>query len=344
MSATPLPMPDADLERARLHATLRYAVGVSVPFVFCEFMQWTPTFLGAVLASAVIANLPMRPPLKLGLVLILSMAIAALYAALLTSLLRFSPGVMFGLIALSMFAAFHGMLTGRAKLPMLLITLCLATLPVIVMAQPAAAGLVSRTMLSGIVIAVLATWLAWALWPRMLPPAAPPPGGAAGRPNANAVALMGTAAVLPQMLACLLFGVTDALPMLVASVLIVTNFDEALGRKKAMNLVLANFAGGVFAIPLHAVFLTTPTLPFFALLLFVSLLGFGRWIAAGGPDKATAMTACNAMMIIFGSAVAAGPGSMSLWLTRMSLFTLAGLFAVGMMSLVFAYPRLFGAR
>jgi hypothetical protein len=336
-------MADTDLERARLHATLRYAVGVSVPYVFCEFMQWTPTFLGAVLASAVIANLPMRPPLKLGLVLILSMAIAALYAALLTSLLRFSPGVMFGVIALSMFLAFHGMLTGRAKLPMMLITLCLATIPVIVMVQPAAAGPVSRTMLFGIVIAILATWLAWALFPRMMPPAAPPPGG--GLPsNANAIALMGTAAVLPQMLACLMFGVTEALPMLVASVMIVTNFDQALGRKKAMNLILANFAGGVFAIPLHAVLLTTPTLPFLALLLFAALLGFGRWIAAGGPDKATAMTACNAMMIIFGSANAAGPGSMSLWLTRMTMFTLAGLFAVGMMSLVFAYPRLFGGR
>jgi hypothetical protein len=198
-------------------------------------------------------------------------------------------------------------------------------------------------MLRGIVMAVLASWLAWALWPRRLPPAAPPPGGAAP-PNAIATALLGTAAVLPQMLACLMFGVTDALPMLVASVMIVTNFDEARGRRHAMNLILANVAGGVFAIPLHAVFLTTPTLPFFALLLFVSTLGFGRWIAAGGPDKAVAMTACNAMLIIFGSAIASGPGSMTLWLTRMFFFTLAGVFAVGMMSLVGALPRRFRAR
>lgn len=343
MNSATAAMADAERERLRTHATLRYATGVCTAFVVCEFMQWTPTFLAAVLASAVIANLPMRPPLKLGLVLILSMAIAAVYAALLTSLLRLTPGVMFGLIALSMFLAFHGMLTGRAKLPMMLITLCLATIPVIVMTQPAAAGLVARTMMFGIVMAILATWLAWALWPRALPPPSPPPGAAAP-PNANATALMGTAAVLPQMLACLMFGVTDALPMLVASVMIVTNFDQARGRKHAMNLILANFAGGVFAIPLHAVLLTTPTLPFFALLLFAALLGFGRWIAAGGPDKAIAMTACNAMMIIFGSAVAAGPGSMSLWLTRMTMFTLAGVFAVGMMSLVGAYPRLFGAR
>jgi hypothetical protein len=65
------------------------------------------------------------------------------------------------------------------------------------------------------------------------------------------------------------------------------------------------------------------------------LLGFGRRIAAGGPNAPVAVITCNAMLIIFSLGLASGPGSLSLWLTRLFQFALAGAFAVGMMSLVF---------
>ena len=57
--------PRREYAEARLHATLRFAIGVTAAFVLCEFMEWTPTFLAPVLTAVLLANLPMRPPLKL---------------------------------------------------------------------------------------------------------------------------------------------------------------------------------------------------------------------------------------------------------------------------------------
>ena len=101
---------------------------------------------------------------------------------------------------------------------------------------------------------------------------------------------------------------------------------------------MANFAGGLFGLLLHTVLLTTPSLPFLARLLFAVLLAFGQRIVAGGPAAQVAVIACNAMLIIFSSAIASGPSSLSLWLARLLQFSLAGAFAVGMMYLLWHGP------
>jgi hypothetical protein len=148
------------------------------------------------------------------------------------------------------------------------------------------------------------------------------------------LALLSTAVLLPMMLAYLMFGWADALPVLVTTMMIVTNFDLQRGRMHALAMVLANFAGGLAGFVLHTLLLTTPTLPFLALMLLIALAAFGSRIAAGGPGGATATIAANAMLIVLGSAIADGPGSISVWLVRLLQFALAGAFAVGMMSLL----------
>jgi len=46
-----------------------------------------------------------------------------------------------------------------------------------------------------------------------------------------------------------------------------------------------------------------------------------------------AVIAANAMLIILSTAIASDTGSLALWLIRLFQFTLAGVFAVGMMTL-----------
>jgi hypothetical protein len=332
---------DADEQaHARLHATLRFAVGVTAAFVVCEFMQWAPSFIAAALTAVLLANLPMRPPLKLGVILILTMTVASLFAFAMASLLRGTPFVLFGLIALCMFVAFHAMASGRPGLPFMLLLICLSTIPVVVMVAPAQAGSLPTTLIRGIALALALIWLVHLLWPRM---PAPKPGPAAKPSTATpeARALLSTAVVLPVMLVYLLFGLADVLPVLVATVMLVVNFDLQASRMQALAMILGNFGGGLLGLLLHALLLTTPTLPFLALLLFPALLGFGQRIAAGGPVAGVALIACNGMLIIFGSAIASGPGSLTLWLTRLFQFALAGAFAVGMMNLIWhrAFPQ-----
>lgn len=318
---------------ATVHATLRFAVGVTAAFVVCEAMQWMPSFLAPVLAAVLLANLPMRPPLKLGVVLILVMTAAALFAFAMASLLRGTPIVLFGAVALCMFLAFYAMVSGRQALPFMLLLICLATIPVVVMVAPAQAGILPMALIRGIALALVMIWIVYLPWPCTT---APSPKPAAKPSDATPLtrALLSTAVVMPVMLVYLLFGLADVLPVLVATVMLVINFDVQGGRMQALGMILGNFVGGLLGLLLHTVLLTTPSLPFLALLLFLVLLGFGQRIAAGGPAAAVAVIACNGMLIIFGSAIASGPGSLSLWLTRLFQFALAGAFAVGMMNML----------
>jgi len=325
----------AGADEAGDRVTLRFAAAVTAAFVLSEYMQWAPTFMGAVLAAALLAKLPMRPPLKVGIALVLTMAAAALYAYALSALLRGTPTVLCGAIGLSMFLAFHSMLSGRNPLPAVLLLICLVTIPVVVMLAPAQASVFPRALIGGMALAILMVWGAFAIWP-----AVPAPGAAKAAPatpdpdRALVLALLSTAVVLPLMLVHLLFGLADALTVLVATVTLVINFDPSRSAKHSVALIVANFAGGMLGVLLHTVLITTPSLPFLALLLFLVLLGFGRRIAAGGPAAAVVAVACNAMLIILSSAIASGTDSFSAWFTRLFQLALAGVFAVSVMKLL----------
>lgn len=324
-----------DAARAR-HGLLRIATGVTGSFVLCELLGWWPSFLAPVLVAVLLGNLPVRPPLKMGLGLVIVITAAALFVFALSALMRGTPFVLFGLIGVCLFVCFHGMLSGKPKLPGMLLLICLATIPVLVMVAPAHASVLPTALIRSMALAVLVIWAVYVPWP--LPPA-PPVAAAAPVANPNAastvtVALLSTAVVLPLMLVYLMFGLADALPVLVATVLLVVNFDLRRSGMHAVAMVLGNLIGGLIGLVLHTLLLTTPTLPFLALLLFPVMLGFGQRILAGGPTGAVALIACNGMLIILGSAIASGPGSLSLWLTRLFQFALAGAFATWMMSLV----------
>jgi len=313
---------------ARLHTVLRFSTGITLAFVICEAMGWYPTFLAPVLLGALLTSLPSSPPLKTGVMLVAVMAAAALVAFILPSLLRGTPEVMVGAIGLVLFLAFALVAQGRAKLPALLLLICIATIPVIVMIAPAQAGIMPVAMVRAMAVAVLIVWCMYALWPRVLPRTAPP----ASAPIASPVmtALMGTAVVLPLMLIYLLFGMADALPVLVTTVLLVINFDPRQGAKQGLAMMLGNLIGGLIALVAYLLLSMAPSLVTLALLTFLIASAFAVRIEKGGPGAAVAAITCNSTLIMLSIAVASGAGN---WMTRLSQFAFACLFAVGMMSI-----------
>lgn len=328
-------------EVAHLHATLRFATAVTFAFVLGEFAQWTPPFMAAVLVSAVLGNLPVRPPAKLALILILTMTVAAGYAFFVAVFLRGTPWVMFGLVGLSIFLAFHAMLVGKPRLPAILVLICLGLIPVVALVSPAHAGFLPRGLIFGITLAMLTIFGVYAIWPTPPPPHAPQPTPGPGDASPLSVALLSTAAVLPVILVYQLFGLTDVMPVMIGTILLVSTFDVRSTRQQAVARVLANLMGGLLGMLVHTLLATTPSLLFLALLLFVVMLGFGHRIFSGDPSAPTVVIASNAMLIVLGSSILSGSGSLSLWLTRVLLFSLAGAFAVGFMSLLWHWfmPR-----
>lgn len=320
-------------DEARRQATLRFATGVTGAFVLCEVLQWLPSFLGPLLTVALLANLPMRPPLKLLLVIVAAMTLSALYAFVLASLLRGTPAVLFGAIALTMLLAFYAIASGRPSLPYMLLLICVGTIPVIVMIAPAQSGTLPKAMVRGAAVAVVMIEAVYLPWPRP-PVAAPAPAAPVPAAAPLKLALLSSAVVMPLVLVYLMFGLADALPVLITTVLLVINFDVQRGRAQAAVMILGNLVGGVLGLVLHTLLLVMPNLWALGALLFLVLLGFGQRIAAGGPMAPVAVVTCNSMLIVLSLAIASGPGSLSVWLTRLFQFALAGAFAVGVMSLV----------
>ncbi|MGZ8349210.1 MAG: DUF2955 domain-containing protein [Allosphingosinicella sp.] len=317
---------------ARLHSLLRFSTGVTLALVISEAMGWQPTFLPPVLTVVLLANLPVAPPLKTGLALVIVMTAAALVAFMLPSLLNGSPQILVGAIGVIVFLAFATMAQGRAALPATFLLLCISTVPVVAMIYPAQASILPIALVRGITVAVLVVWCMFALWPKVAPRQAPPAGGPIESPVRRA--LVGTAIVMPVMLVYLLFGLADALPVLVTTVLLVVNFDPKRGAVAGLGMMLGNLAGGLIGVVLYLLLQIAPSLVTLALLAFVAAMAFAVRIDRGGPGGAVAVIACNTSLIILTSAMASGPTSSGLWITRLAQFALACAFAIGMMILV----------
>jgi hypothetical protein len=318
---------------ATLQATLRFAVGVTLAFVVSEAMRWSPSFLAPVFTAVLLTNLPIRPTFKMVVGLMIVITVASLFALALASLFRGTPTVMFGLIALCVFAAFLAILGGRPPFPALLLLICLATIPVVVMIAPAQAGILPAALIRSMLIALLTIQLVYIPWP-LAPAARPPPPAASRTASPGAMAAAGVAIVMPLMLVYLLFGLADVLPVMIATVMLVANFDAQRGRMHALGMIVGNSVGGLLGLLLHSLLVTTPTLPFLCVLMFVVLLGFGQRTSVGGPTAGLAMLTCNATLIILSTAISSDTATLSLWLIRVLQFALAGAFAVGTMSLV----------
>jgi len=318
---------------ALAHNALRLAVAVTAGFVVCEVMAWTPTFLGGVFATVLLGNLPFRPTLKMAVVIVLAMAAAATFVYLLSSALRGTPVVLFGAVGLCMFLSFYAVVSGVQALPFIFLIICLTVIPVMELVAPTSGSVIAETLPRGLLIGLIAVMLVWIIWPRNIVHPSSKTTRVTEVPHLLR-ALISTAVVLPVMLAYLLFGWSDVMPVLIGMVLIVLTFDPAAGRREAWGRITSNFLGGMLGFMLHAVLLTTPSIVFLALLLFVTLLGFAKFIQIGGPVGHNAVVGCNAMLIILSSAISSGPSSLSLWMVRLFQFVIAGAFAVGAMELL----------
>ncbi|HKH26699.1 MAG TPA: DUF2955 domain-containing protein [Sphingomicrobium sp.] len=323
-------------EAARLHFVLRFSVGTTLAFVVCEWAGWQPAALAPVLTAVLLANLPVSPPPKVGLALVIAMAISAWSAFFLTTLLSQVPSLLFGVIGLVMFLALAGLAQAKAQLPLTLLLMCISVVPVVTLTLAEYAGIFSGLLVRAMALAVIFTWIAFAIWPLPSPQSPAPPAPPLKSPAAAAA--LGTAIVLPLMLAYMLFGLTDAIPVLLTTVLLVAKMEEERGAAAGLAKLIGNFLGGFVAVAAYYLLALAPSLVSLALITFIIGVGFALQIAKGSVRGGNALLAYNATMVIFGLALLKGPANSGAWGARVVQFAIAVTFAVGMMRLL--WPRL----
>jgi hypothetical protein len=324
-------------ERAEAHALLRYAVGVTGSFVLCSALDWQPAFLAPVLTSVLIANLPMRPPLKLAVVIVASLALSGLLMVMLSLTLYHFPLVLFGIVALCTFVVFHWMLTGGPGLPLLLSMIAIGIVPMMTIASPQHAGTVPLMLLRGIGTAMLTVWVVYAIWPTPPPPKAVAKADVDTEPLATALAA--TIALVPLILAYLLLTPTHAVPALMGVIIIVSQFQLQRSRWRARAYVVGNIIGGLIGVLAFWLLTLWPSLFTLGVLTFLAALIPGSRIATGADNAMAASIAGIGMLIIFGSSIQDGPASPELWVERVLYYCFAGLFALGAMELLWPLLR-----
>ena len=323
-------------EAARLHFLFRFSFGTTAAFVVCEWMGWQPSALAPVLTGVLLANLPVSPPPKVALALVIVMGIAAWSAFFLTLLLDQAPSLLFGVIGLVMFLAFAGLAQQKAQLPLTLLLMCISVVPVVTLTISEFAGIFPALLVKAMALAVVFTWISFAVWPLPSPKSPDPPTPPLESPVAAAA--LGTLIVLPLMLVYMLFGLTDAIPVLLTTVLLVAQMEEERGAASGWAKLIGNFLGGFIAVAGFYLLAVAPSLATLTLITFLIGFGFAVQIAKGGVRGGNALLAYNATIVIFGLALLKGPSNSGTWGARVVQFAIAVTFAVGMMRLL--WPRL----
>jgi len=322
---------------ARTHFVLRFAFGTTASFIACEYMCWQPSALAPVLTGVLLASLPLPPPLKVGVVLVVVMGLSAWLAFFLTMWLNQAPYVLFTAVGFIMFLAFAGLAQGKGQLPLTLLLICMAVVPVVSLTVSQFGGILPSLFVRAMLLAVLFVWVSFAIWPLPSPKSPDPPAPPAESPVA--VALIGTAIVLPIMLVYLMFGLTDAIPVLLTTVLLVAKMEEERGAAAGRAKLTGNFLAGFIAVLAYYLLSIAPSIGVLALITFIIGIAFGDQIVKGGVRGGNALLAYNATMVIFGLALLKGAGNSGTWGARVVQFAIAVIFAVGMMRLLMPLAR-----
>ena len=323
-------------EAAKLHFILRFAVGTTLSFTICEAMNWQPSALAAVLSGILLAKMPVAPPFRVGVALVLVMYLAGWFCYALTVWLHGVPHILFGVIGLVLFLAFLGLAKAKAQLPLTLLLICIAILPILTLTHPDQAPRMREVLARAMGWAVIMAWVMHAIWPKIAVIPAVPPQEAVSAPVATAA--IGTLIVLPVMLVYWLFGLTDAMPVLLQVVLLVAKMEEERSKATAHAKLISNFLGGFVGLAAYLVLGIAPTLINFALITFILSMWFGFMISRGGIKGSNAELAFNATMIIFGLFILKGDANAGSWSARIIQFVIGCSLAVGMMALL--WPRL----
>jgi hypothetical protein len=303
----------------------RIAGGVALPFVAGEALGGDVPFLASIFALMLLA--PPRPPApRAALAGVLGIGVAFLAALLLTAVTLPHP-VVFALAAgLAIYGALYGQARkGGAFWFFLLVAIC-AT-PLLARQSEGLASLFARLAVEAMLVAVLVSWLMYAVFPGAAGEAPPPPATLAPRAAARA-AFVGMMVLMPLLL-LLLSHTSAAVVIMITALSLLKASSVQESTRTATGLVAANVIAGVAAVLAYAAIMAAPTLVMLAAVMLALTLAFGGRIALGGQPAALATAACTAAVLLVGMGLTPFTDSATAFTTRLTQVLAASAYTVG---------------
>lgn len=321
--------------RARRHAALRLAAGVTGCFVLADVLNWDATFLAPVLAAQLLVKLPKMPSLKEGLGVIIVIAASMFGVLLLSTVLVSNPLSFILCLGLLHYLAFYAHLRGAPEFPTLMVQVAGVAIPAYVVVAPELASGFATTLVQAGIAAVAAVWVSFLVFPVACVEETPAvPLHQAGPADAAALALVKTLILMPILAWFVVDASQTAIVVLIMIITVLRIADPELGWQAAAGQIVANLLGGVAAtLAYNIVRLGDSVIAMTLIILCFSLFFAGRIVTAreNAPIFAIGFAA---FILLLGTGLSPLPGGAeAAAVTRVMNVVWATAYAAGMLSL-----------
>ncbi|WP_428522015.1 DUF2955 domain-containing protein [Roseibium sp.] len=317
---------DIDLKRV-----LRFACGVSCAFLIAQLLAWPLAYVTPVLTALLLldpAPLALRTAGKVLVTAVMSILAGYLIATGLTPypiifILAFGL-LLFRLYLYLLMSGAHFIGITGALLGCLL-------MPVLVRVHPDVAAGVALGIVVDLGVAMMISWVSFALFPVRSVPTAP---SAKTIPLAIALGLSArlTWVAMPLFVAFLVFEWTNALTLIFA-VLFATGMNSQGGAAQGITSLIGNvLLGGATMLLCYELLVAAPFLPFLGLMIMTLCVIFGAQILKGGRHRQIWWSGLSALLLLLGSALASEDVT-----TTGKLIDRGGMILLATLYVVFAY-------
>ena len=288
-----------DITRARL----RFAIILTFGFGLGQLLGWPLAFLAPVLAATFL-RLPAPMPLPAAIRLLGEAAAIVLMGMAIVYLALPYPLVAAIVIVVGLALTFRLGAAGGSALTVLLLLVALLILPLVGQSSPQIANLIAGAFVVNLALAIVLSWLGFAILPASPMPQPAMARTEPGEPvDADMAALKMTLVVAPIALAYLAFGWSMVLTLLF-SALMAQQLGAASGIKATKVILIANMTGAAIAIAAYFLLVAVPSIPFMLALVFALALLVSGPAFAGGPASDLWASAFSAVLVILGGSLA----------------------------------------
>jgi len=281
----------------------RLGIGVSAVFVIGAGVAWPVAFIGAIFTNLMLQG-PAPIPIRAGAMLLGRAAVAMVAVWYCAAVLLAYP--LFFLVALtcSIYAIFRFSALGGSMFLVVLLLISVLLIPSLLLTSPELAGTVALWLVINIALAILASHVFfWLFPPEEGPIPAKPAKPEVSESEASWRAARMTLVTAPYAILHFSFGWSAVLPLIFIAMLAMA-LSGAASAAMGRNLLVANVAGGIVAIMAYELVVIAPNFLFMAALVLTIMLAGAKILVSGGPYAPYAGSALNAIMVLFGGAMA----------------------------------------
>ena len=315
----------------------RIAFAAAAGLTLGKVLGWDFPFLPPLLAVQLLTG-PAPLNLKQGFGFVAAMTAACGFSVLVAQIFADVPIILILVLALLVFLGFLMLARGQAVAVAAIFLITISVVPLLAITSLSLAYGLVFTLIAGSFLAVLLSFLAYALFPAHAPlkQDVPPPAEV----RAPVAAALANATVLTTLVIYFMLTASPVSVIVLMTAITILRQSSIAGPGVAFGFIIGNVAGGLAATIAYLLVFLLPSAGFLLLVTLLAGLIFGAKIAEGGQLAPVYTVGLVTFLIVLGLGLSPLPqDSGAIFLTRVANVVLAAVYAIGMASVLRALFR-----